>query len=234
MAWAKIPTAWVRDDLGLRDFTWREQGADATAALILLIALAIRSNQANRIEDVTQRGVYTYDNLHALTLLSRAKIATGLRLLEKHKIITVARNKRTNQYTLPGISEGGKWAQLPQSYLLVGRVLKGFSGFQLRHRTELNALKLYLLLLAYRDVKGNFTAIGYERICELTGFTRNDVVRARSLLISLELITFNLVFFEKHEQLNDDFTRASSRYRILGFGIKNELRSQPSGEANVS
>lgn len=55
MAWAKIPTAWVIHESKLARFSWKQHGSDATAALILLIALAIRYNQSNTGKKVEDR-----------------------------------------------------------------------------------------------------------------------------------------------------------------------------------
>lgn len=131
----------------------------------------------------------SYDNLQALTELSRTKVAVGLRVLEQFGIVQTTKNGRSNRYAVAGISESGKWSQLPQTYLLTATEgLRGFSRFQLRHRNELNALKLYFLFVAYRNAKGNFTALGYEKISELSGVMRGDISGAVSLLINHDLI----------------------------------------------
>lgn len=217
MAWAKIPTAWVREDLRLPDLSWRQFGSDGTAALMVLIALAIRLNQSNmKREDDTGFGSnveVSYDNLEELTELSRTKLAAGLRILEQFSIIETTRNGRSNRYVLPGIGEAGKWSQLPQTYLLTATEgLRGFSRFQLRHRNELNALKLYFLLLAYRNAKGNFTAVGYEKISELSGLMRGDISGAVSLLINHDLIRVS--------QSDGDGVagRPYNQYKIRGLG----------------
>jgi hypothetical protein len=217
MAWAKLPTAWIRE-LKLQRFTWRDEKSDATAALILLVALAIRLNLSNigkSVDGEARRASFreSYDNLHAFTGLSRAKISAGLRLLERLEIVRRTREKRMNCYTLNDLESDTAWGQLPQSHLLDSGTFV-FSKFQLRHRNELNALKLYLLLIAYRFVKGNFTAIGYEKICEISGMMRNDIPQARALLINYDLIRV-----EEGEPMNGQTGRPHTRYKVRGLGF---------------
>lgn len=66
--------------------------------------------------------------------------------------------------------------------------LRGLSRFQLRHRNELYALKLYFLFLAFWNARANFAAIGYEKIIEISGGSRGDISAAGSLLIHQDLI----------------------------------------------
>lgn len=217
MAWAKIPTAWIREDQQLPDLSWGQFGSDGAAALMVLIALAIRLNQSN-----TQREEGTgfassvdvsYDNLQALTELSRTKVAGGLRVLEQFGIVETTRNGRSNRYELAGISESGKWSQLPQTYLLTATEgLRGFSRFQLRHRNELNALKLYFLFLAYRNAKGNFTALGYDKISEISGLMRGDIAQGVGLLINHELVRV------AQSDADGVSGRPHNRYVIRGLG----------------
>lgn len=211
MAWAKIPTSWIRSKSKLLDFTWRKNKSDATAALIILMALAIRLNQKNQSGKQHKFVSVSYDDLQLFTGLSRIKVSAALRLLEAAGILTIRRHKRTNRYMMNDILKAGCWAQLPQTHLVQNGTLV-FAKFQLRHRNELNALKLYLLLVAYRNAHGNFTAIGYDRICEISGLLRNDVMSACALLINFELITV-----EEHDTIAHTAGRPHKRYRICGL-----------------
>jgi len=82
-------------------------------------------------------------------------------------------------------------------------------------RNELNALKLYMLLIAYRYAKVNFTAIGYEKICDISGIRRNDIPLARALLIN-----FDLVRPEEGEPVKGQIGRPHTRYKIRGLGFE--------------
>jgi hypothetical protein len=216
MAWAKIPTSWIIREAKLSLLMWRKEKSNATAALILLIALAIRFNQSNTGRTVGRGRRRTsfresYDKMQSFTGLSRAKISAGLRLLDEMNIVTISRAKRMNQYTLRGITEDGKWAQVPQTHLLNSGTLL-FSKFQLRHRNELNALKLYLLLIAYRNTSANFASIGYDKICNISGIARNDIPSALSLLINLDLVRI-----EQDDPVSGNPGRPHNRYRICGL-----------------
>jgi hypothetical protein len=88
MAYAKFPSAWLgnADTCPLKDLEWRKHRTQATAALVLLMALSIRLNQAQRDR---QRGEkrrtnvsVTYDDLQAMTGFARATISKGLMLLQ--------------------------------------------------------------------------------------------------------------------------------------------------------
>lgn len=211
MPWAKIPTLWIRSGQKLALLSWQKHRSDATAALIILIALAIRLNQTNGKGKQRTAVSISYDELQSLTGISRAKISAGIRLLEGNEIVAVRKRNKRNRYQLSGVTTPGSWAQLPQSQLLQNGTLL-FAKFQLRQRNELHALKLYLLLIAYRNNKANFTAIGYEKICEIGGMQRNDILRAASLLINYDLITV-----QEQDPIPGTIGRPHKRYRICGL-----------------
>lgn len=218
MAWAKIPTSWIVSDKKLPLLSWQKDKSDATAALILFISLAILLNRSNKEKQEAQdRDLLSfecsYNSLQAFTALSRAKIAAGLHLLEDKELINISRESKTNRYFLLGVTESGKWAKLPQTHVLTG-VGRGpfFSTFHLRHQTELNALKLYLLLIAYRNTTTNFTVIGYEKISELSGIMKSHVRSALSLLIH-----YDLVRVDQSEPLDGKIGHPHNRYRIRGL-----------------
>jgi hypothetical protein len=217
MAWAKIPTRWIIQDSKLSQLTWDKHGSDATAALILLISLAIMFNRSNigkgGKREYPARGFHaSYEKLRDFTGLSRAKIAAGLSLLRWLQVIDVEQYGRRNWYSLTGVLKAGQWGQLPQTHLLRTASF-AFRKFQLRHPNEMNALKLYLVLLAYRNVRGNFTAIGYEKICQVTGMEWKDVGLALELLRD-----FDLVHIEEGEPRESQLGRPYNRYRVRGLG----------------
>lgn len=87
--------------------------------------------------------------------------------------------------------------------------LRGFPRSPLRHRNELHALKLYLLFLAFCNVRANFAAIGYEKIIEASGVSRGDISGAGSLLIHQDLIRVS------QSQSNGAAGHPHNRYMIL-------------------
>lgn len=220
MAWAKIPTRWVREK-GLVRLRWMEQGSDATAALIILIALAIKRNLDNRHAGEGEQSLTslnaTYDEIQLLSGLSRAKISKGIRLLESLGALSVDRDGHTNRYDLIGLSQPGQWGQLPQSNLYVRATIQPFYKYQLRHKNELHALKIYLALLAYRNSTGNFSALSYSKITEVTGVHRNDIPKAISLLINDDLVHIR-------QRESNDAEESHNLYYIRGLEIRPNKR----------
>ena len=89
----------------------------------------------------------TYDEIQDLIGISRSKIANGLALLVDLKIIV--KDKNRSHYRIIGLDVAGSWTKLPQEWLLQqpGHI---FEPFNLRSKSELDALKIYLLLLTFR------------------------------------------------------------------------------------
>ena len=142
--WVKLPNAWIEDG-GLRDFQWkRGRGADELAALMVL---AVIGHHADLQEGIAQ---LTYDDLHWKATLSRAKIAAGLKILEKRGIVE-PRPKGRGSYRLAGYDPHGGWAKLPARRLYRNGSVAAFDHFNLRRPAELNALKLYFLFASRRD-----------------------------------------------------------------------------------
>lgn len=184
--------------------------ADTTLAILLN-----RSHKDKQLNgDSALSGLKcSYDDLQEFTALSRAKIAAGLSLLKNTGLIKISQEEQTNRYFLEGVAEPGKWAKLPQTRLLTGVTgVPFFSTFHLRLQNELNALKLYLLLIAYRDTKTNYTTIGYEKISKLSGIMKNHIRRALSLLIH-----YDLVRVDHTEPMNGESGHPYNRYRIQGL-----------------
>jgi hypothetical protein len=215
MAWAKFPTRWIHDGV-LKGFVWGQHKGDAIAALLLLIAMAIQRNRQNmrsqRVGEIDGEIVIaTYDDLLGLMPMSRAKVASGLALLMEMRV-AVRDEQIASVYRLPGIGENGGWAKLPQSQLMAQGHMAAFAGFTLRKQTELDALKLYLLMIAMRSNQTGFAHIGYPKMTEYSGVAANRIKRAKSHLISSELI-----HVETDEGGRRDEGRPPMRYKILGL-----------------
>lgn len=177
---------------GLYVLQWRQHKGASTASLLILFALAVISNRAQRQEGRREDNLVaaTYEQIQAMVPLSRKLICDGLQLLEATGAITSARDGRRNLYALVGIDQGGKWCQLPQQHLQNMQShlmrLKLFVD-QIRRPSSLHALKLYMLILAFRDNHTNFASIGYEKIGEYSGMRREEVSVAIQILVSAEL-----------------------------------------------
>lgn len=178
---------------GLSHLRWRQHKGSGTAALMLLFALAIKSNldQKTNGRRTDNQVVATYEDLMALTNLSRGPVAAGLEILRELGAITTAKNGNGCVYTLLGIDKPGEYCELPQGHLLDGqtvmRRLKGLHA-SLKNRSSLDAIKLYMLLLSLRDRNSNVARAKYETIREYTGLRKEEISVAVQVLQGAQLI----------------------------------------------
>lgn len=217
-AWAKMPTNWIIRENGLRNFNGEQTG---TAVAALKILLAIVSETRQEAPDDGPRAYLSYTQLQEITGLSRSMISPGLQMLRG--LVKLEHGKgRENGYSIVGFPEpgAGGWAMIPTARLRKQGVLKAFSP---RSTLDLAALKLYLLLASFRDVRSGEASISYEKIGEYTGLDRNDVSRAMSRLIDLDLVR---VRSGRDKSDNQNF--GYNRYILLGLA---EPQAKP-GSAN--
>jgi hypothetical protein len=190
MGWARFPSVWVQDG-GLQRLTWRAHRGGGVGALLVYLFLLIAHNRAPLDKlSKTQEGVLlTYDLIEQQTNLSRALVARSLKILvDELRVIEVARSQLGNRYRVVGIEEI-RHARIPQDLLYSpARGLFAFRAFSFRSKHELNALKLYLLLLAFRVNRTSSARIGYEKISYHLGVQRDAIRPAISHLINLGLI----------------------------------------------
>lgn len=184
--WVRMPTSWLRNKNTplLRSFSWSKGDCgNHTAALMLYIAL----NQQTPNKEI--KAALTYEQLCLITSLSRAKVSAGIQFLEKIGLIQIEKKGRSNIYNIINRDAKDGWGKLPTNNLYDddGQI-EPFKIFKLRTKTELNALKIYLLIIAFRNNVANFTAISYEKIFEYTGVSERDIRSALSLLITLKMI----------------------------------------------
>lgn len=196
MAWCKFPSRWIRDRT-LTGLTWSSCGGDGTAALLLLVAIAVRINQAtiDALREEPGQPVepardiqLTYDELADMTGISRPKVSSGLKLLKEHGLVTAVKTGRTMRYALPQILTQGDWCQFPQTWIYRHKVLEPFMGFRLREKWELQALKVYLVLLTFKHNGQPLSQVSYTAIENYTGVVRSDIRKAIDHLINLGLI----------------------------------------------
>jgi hypothetical protein len=149
-----------------------------------------------------------------MTGLSRAMVRAGTLRLCEANLITVGHEGqgRKNRYFVVDYSEGA-WGKIPYRQVAGGRAGK---ELQLLHElsckswTDLDALKLYLLLIAHRDKTTGCAMIGYSKIEESSGIWREKIRQAISLLIAHHLVRV------EQEKTPGQYNTPNS-YRILGF-----------------
>ena len=181
LPWVKLPSAWI-ENRGLKKFRWKAgQGAAETCALMTLLAIAHRASP----ETATTR--LTYDDLMLATNASRARIADGLELLEKRKLIERAPEGRST-FRLANFNPDRDWCMIPAKRLYAAGNITGLRDFTLRRNTELDALKAYLAFAARRDRTYNRAHMTYKQIREYTGIPEERIKSAVSLLVVNNLV----------------------------------------------
>lgn len=182
--WVRMPTEHIANDIDpfLAKFRWRGKNKSDQIAMLMLYLVILHRAEHGRTS-------LSYTEFSHITGLSRAKIAAGLALLLEHELISKDTRFRTNCYVIEN-HEATPWGKLPalRLYSEDGYKLHAFHRFNLRQKNELNALKLYYLIIAFRNNATNYAKIGYDKITYYTGIQRSDIRTAISLLIGLKLI----------------------------------------------
>lgn len=201
--WVRCPTAWVREDQGLRKFTFTgDGGAHHTAALMCLTAILHVADQDTGVARLN------YDQLERMTGRSRTLIAEGLRVLGQQGLIRPTGKRST--YALERYEPSG-WGKFPLKSLYQGEAVEFFDECRLRTRTELDALKLLFLFVALRSEDSNLAKVSYDRINDYTGISRENIKRGTSLLA-----THGIVFTEHAVSEVNEYGVANA-YRIRGI-----------------
>lgn len=185
LGWVRLPSAWITEG-GLRRFSWRKgRNSAETAALMTLIALAHRTDQETGVAKVT------YDELTEAISVSRTVLADALELLASRGRIQRDVAGRST-FGLADFSADEGWAMLPAKRLYHAGQIIAFRDFHLRKVEELDALKVYLLVVAGRDRKRNRTFMNYDQITERSGVPSNRIRTALSILALNHLVHVEL------------------------------------------
>ncbi len=204
--WVQLPTQWILKDKGLTWFRWGGldgAGADNVAALILLLVIA------HHAEEETGRAEITYDEIEKVAGLSRAKISKALGILEQRGLVTRKVGGRSF-FQLAGYGMP-PWAKLPAKHLYAAGKITAFRDLSLRQRSQLDALKVYLLVAAFRSNETNVANISYDVIEDYTGIDRNRVKAATSVLAS-----WSMVYIDHKPSTNNPYGVANA-YRLPGL-----------------
>jgi predicted transcriptional regulator len=215
--WSRLPSQWIHNE-DLRLFQAGKYLGKSVAALKVLLAVALcaENNSADKAGRNQGSAGLSYDELMSLTDLSRPMVAAGVKLLCGSGIVAVEGEGqgRKNRYFLSGYGVGEPWGKLPNKRLYrnarTDRIM-ALHEFSCRRVSDLNALKLYLLLTAFRDVRKNYAMIGYEKIWDYTGIPEAKIRRAISVLIEQGMIRVD------QEKGTADKRNHPNRYEILGL-----------------
>jgi hypothetical protein len=181
--WVRLPSNWINEG-GLKSLSWKSggTGADHIAALMALTVIAHAADSDSGVARIT------YDHFCQATFLSRAKVSKGLDALERIEVIEREPGGARSTYKLANYNAAGGWAKFPSKSMYYSGRIAAFTDFQLRRVAELDALKLFFLMVARRDRQMNIASIGYEKIEEYTNIRRIRIKTAISFLASRSLV----------------------------------------------
>ncbi len=223
MDWVRFPHQWVLEG-SLKELTWKDHGAVATVALMILAPLAHTVSLAPD-GDKSDFIRMPFRQLTDLLSVSKPKLAPAFDILEKQlNILSIERpgNGKSNRYRLhlnkPAENGVVPFVKLPgrSMYSANRKNLEVFREFNLRNRNELNALKLFYLFVALRAEDGNAAKVNFEKISHYTGVREDKIKSATSLLVNAHLIQIDQAIssVDKHRH---------NLYRIVG--VKPRLHS---------
>lgn len=222
LEWVRMPASLIRDARVLKGFCWGRHENAAKISALLIYLLIIHS--ADSDEGIAK---LTYSDIEHVLGISRRSISDGLALLVNHGFIyRKSSATRHGVFEVAGFQEmdekGKGWTKVPNRVLYdaSGR-MKAFRNFSLRSKVSLNALKIYFVLLVFRQNATNLTALTYERIGDYAGLHRNEIKAANSLLIENGLIRV-----DRAEEVANPFARAN-HYRFPGLDSKRHAGNTP-------
>jgi hypothetical protein len=204
--WVPLPSQWINDG-GLAALRWKHggEGANQIAALMALTVIA------HAADSDTGMARMTYDQLCATTLLSRAKISKGLDVLERIEVIEREPDDARSTYKLANFDPSSGWAKFPARSMYSAGVIAAFADFQLRRVAELDALKLFFLMVARRNRGTNIANIGYDKIVHYTQINRGRIKTGISFLAAHTLVHVERI----PSMVSAD--GVSNAYRVVGI-----------------
>lgn len=193
-----LPNKWIRENK-LCDIYAAKSG-ESIATLKCLLALNLCMDFSSKeTPDVS------YSKLEDLTGLSRPMIAKGINTLISKGIVKIEKEssgRKARSYKF--VTEDAWWSKVPRNKIYI--FIKELNN---RGISSLSALKIYLVLLTFRDYKSGIVNLGYEKIRGYTGLQSKDIKSGLQILYEYKLIYIT--------QEVDDSTRKykSNSYTIL-------------------
>lgn len=202
--WRQLPTQWIHDR-ELKQLRWGLQGSDATAALMVMLVMVHRRPLLSNGTNGDNFSI-TYDDLEVALNISRSKISKGISLLVQQGWIMRGDGRSLYSFTSPDTP----WGKVPVKALYDRHgAISAFDHWRLRSPLELDALKLYFLLIAFRDTQRNYVIMRYHRMNEYTGVQVGKIKGALNLLV-----TSNLIYVEREAKDPFDRTNPANLYRL--------------------
>ena len=228
LIWARLPSGWIRYGAGLKNLPEGTRAQWVTALKVYLALLAAAAEQEILRGGKPGEAHLTYDELAERAAVSRGLLPDALDLLSGRVQKVSGRGRAPNLYRVRDYEETG-YAQIPVAWIWhrEGNLLRQFSAHR---RSDLNALKLYLLLLAYRKQAANTTRLTYEKMTEYTGLHPSRIAEGLAVLASAGLIRVTPSAESVEEQEEEVTLNAPTRARpanVYRFpGLKARVRSR--------
>jgi len=186
--WVKLPIKWIRDDRQLRLFLPGDVGTSVAALKLYLVILGCVANPRWGRDGEERVGI-SYTQLTDWASVSRSLVGPALGKLEGLVSIRRGAGTRTSRYGIVGfpIPNGVGWGKLPISFLKDSA--QAFEVFSARSRIDLAALKIYLLLVTFRDYRSGLSRLSYDKMHEYAAVSRTDIPKALSALTAINLIS---------------------------------------------
>lgn len=204
--WRQLPTKCIQDG-ELKNLRWSQYGADAVAALMVMLVMAHRRPLLSDGTNGSELSI-TYDDLGRSLSISRSKISRGIQLLIQQGWVVRGEGRSLYRFTAPDTP----WGKVPVRSLYDRHgTISAFDGWRLRNPLELDALKLYFLLVAFRDTQRNYTSMRYHLMNDYTGVQIGKIKGALNFLV-----VSNLIYVEREAQDPFDRTNPANLYRLRG------------------
>lgn len=185
--WVMLPTYSIKHDRVLRRFLPGDLGCSVAALKLYLVIAGHVANPRWGKDDEASLSL-SYSQLSEWASVSRSMIGPALGRLGSLVDVESGQGRATNRYRLCGypIPKGVGWAKLPIGYLLESS--NALDVLSARSRIALAALKLYILLITFRDNASGESRLSYDRIQDYSAVARTDITKAISTLVSLDLV----------------------------------------------
>ncbi len=204
--WGALRTWWIRNpDIGLKAFPGGSQAGESIAAIKVLLGLSLLANFYSR------RAENSISDIEQITGLSRPMVVKGITSLEKKGMLSVSRGGYRNEYEILDAADDEKWAKVP--YELLRKNLPDTSN---RGAVVLAALKIYLLLAAYRPNKSASLSFSHEKIRSLTGIQTRHVRRGIDVLLNHGLIKLSV---QEGVGGSENYDGRHNVYTLLGISV---------------
>lgn len=214
ISWKPCPTRKINAGL-LRQFHWNDGGrAKHLAALMCWVVIVHEANEDGFAK-------VTYDYFQATTGLGRTSISDGLKVLIDFNI--VERGGKLGHYLLSDFTQQKEneakqfienqsrpWGKLPVKRLYSGQSIRMFNAMTRRQKAELDALKLFFLIVARRDRRNNSANMTYDQIGGWAGIPKGRVGAAITVLAA------NHVVLVSEQSSNQSDFGISNSYRLVG------------------